>query len=196
MITLCVWTGEKYGREYIERLRQIVPGDLLCITDKEDHIPGVEKLVPPPKTAGWWLKLWAFSEEVPHPCLVLDLDIMALSPLNPFYKGDGFRIIRDFYPGGGRANINSSIMLLPHARPEIWDDWKNNSLAIERTYPTDQHYLLAQSLPWNFYPDSWTASYRRSVLTPETKVVVFHGEPKPHQVQWNPVRGANQFLPE
>lgn len=184
----CVWTGDLYGREYVERLRKQLP-NLLCVTDHDEQIPDVTMMKAPKGVKGWWVKPFFFSDVFKHPLLVVDLDMIFLKDVSAFEKTGAPYSLRDWTPTGARIrNINTSIMFLDRAYPWVWRDFLKNQAFIEKNWPTDQHWLWSLPLSWHHYPDNWAASYRRSVVTPETKVVVYHGRPKPHEVDWDPIR--------
>jgi hypothetical protein len=134
--------------------------------------------------------------------------MLALSPQH-------FWTIRDFRYLW-RANwrgINSSIMLWDTEKfGWIWQQFKeHNSAAITRQYHGDQDYIssvltdqdlrfmpehLIKSWRWQIKDggmDMKTRVYRRpdagSVLDPETAVMIFHGSPKPHEVQDSVIAG-------
>jgi hypothetical protein len=62
---LCVRFGSRYGREYVERLRNMVarhltvPYEFVCLTDDSTPIDGVRSIVQPHGgyQRGWWHKL-------------------------------------------------------------------------------------------------------------------------------------------
>jgi hypothetical protein len=197
MPVACIRTGERYSIEYVERLQDAVaPHPLICATDRPDHVPGVTNMVLPEGVKGWWGKIWLYSVDLPHPLFVLDLDIIIRAPIEPFLDFDGPMTIRDFYPGCKRADkMNGSVTLIPRAYPKVWENYVARKSEIELTYPSDQEYLGHSNIPWSFYPDEWCGSYRRSDITDKTKIVVFHGLPKPHEVGWSPFR-TDQWPPE
>jgi hypothetical protein len=82
---LCVRFGNKYGREYVERLRNMISRHLtvsyefVCLTDDLDPIEGVRTIYQPnaqyPK--GWWHKVHMFDSTLPLKGRILffDLDV-------------------------------------------------------------------------------------------------------------------------
>ena len=67
---LCVKFGNKYGRDYVERLRDMVarnltlPYEFVCFTDDNHPIEGVRSIVYPCQSykALWWHKVHMFDE--------------------------------------------------------------------------------------------------------------------------------------
>ncbi len=66
---LCVRFGQKYGPDYVERLRNMVsrhmtiPYEFACLTDDPNHIPGVRTIYQ--RSSGyikpWWHKIHMFD---------------------------------------------------------------------------------------------------------------------------------------
>jgi hypothetical protein len=198
MQIICVRTGTMYPIEYVERLRDAVaPHPLLCVTDQPEEAAGVTNIPAPNGVTGWWTKCWLYSVDAPQPVLALDLDLVFLQPIDPLLDFNGPTTIRDFYTGGRRGpHMNGSVTLIDKAYPQVWENYRTHQRETETTYPTDQHYLWHCDIPWAFYPDAWCQSYRRGTITDETKIVVFHGQPKPHEVGWIASRPSSQWLPE
>ena len=82
---LCVRFGNKYGREYVERLRNMVarhltvPYEFACLTDDQHDIAGVRKIYQPNANyaRGWWHKVHMFDNNlhIKGRILYLDLDV-------------------------------------------------------------------------------------------------------------------------
>lgn len=159
----------------------------------------------------WWYKMQVFDpQRIQGRVLYLDLDIIIVNDLDwvrdlsPKY----FWAIRDWrylwrplYQG-----INSSVMFWDTERfSDIWRDFQSQDLGeIVQRYHGDQDYVSAV-LPMEqrqFFPEEYIKSWRwqikdggmdfrsrtyraphaGSTLDPMAKIVVFHGQPKPHEV--------------
>lgn len=159
----------------------------------------------------WWYKMQMFNpEHFQGQLLYFDLDVVITGSLDWIFQMDPayFWGIRDFrWLWRNRwTGINSSMMWWDTVRwAKIWHDFNGRSLAtVMRQFAGDQDFL-SNSIPTAdlryFDPDlvkSWrweikdggldmkTRIYRRpsagSVLLPQTRVMVFHGNPKPHQI--------------
>jgi hypothetical protein len=212
MITVtCVWAGTKYSAEYVARLQKAVSEHLLlehqlvCFTDQKfPDIPGVEfrklPVLPFPIVYPWWYKVWLFSPDakLSGRILFLDLDIMILKNIDKFvsYSGE-FLGIRDFTRVQNPAikTTNSSIMCWDQQKhQDVWERFSNSAELIQKTYPGDQNYIsdyLGNRITW--WPDTWALSYRweylKTGLQKETAVLVFHGRPKPHELDWQLLGG-------
>jgi hypothetical protein len=160
----------------------------------------------------WWYKMQMFDDQhIKGRVLYFDLDTVIARPIDWMLAlpSQHFWTIRDFRYLW-RANwrgINSSIMLWDTDKfGWIWQQFcQHNIAAISRQYHGDQDYISSvltdrdlRFMPENFIK-SWrwqikdggmdmkTRVYRRpdagSVLDPDTAVMIFHGSPKPHEIQ-------------
>jgi len=159
----------------------------------------------------WWYKMQIFDpRHFSSRVLYLDLDVVLtgnldwMLSLSPRY----FWTLRDFRAlwKPNWQGMNSSMMFWdPRAFPNIWKNFRNENLSrIMKRYAGDQDYLsaalstnerrfiddgIAASWRWQVREggmDMKTRTYRRpgagSVLPPDTRMVIFHGQPKPHEV--------------
>lgn len=160
----------------------------------------------------WWYKMQMFDcRRIQGRVLYFDLDTVIvrnidwITALEPRY----FWAIRDYRSLWRPAwkGINSSVMLWDTVRFDwIWQDFAGKNIhATTKLYHGDQDYLsatipdrdlryidpsLIKSWRWQIKDggmDMKTRVYARpdagSVLDPYTHVMVFHGRPKPHEVQ-------------
>jgi len=164
------------------------------------------------RRGAWWYKLQLFDPQHRlNQVLYLDLDTVIVSDLSWIYDldRDYFWTLLDFKYLWRPAwqGINSSLMYVnPRKALNIWAPFENYSVQdIRRQFVGDQDYLnhiidrnrlrfidniKAQSWRWQVHDggmDQVSRGYRSpgqgSVLDPATSLVVFHGAPKPHQVQ-------------
>ena len=212
----CVYYGNKYKIEYVQKLYSMVkrhltyPFKFYCFTDhvkihkilKEDII---FRRFTEQDLQGWWNKLQLFHPSTPleGTTLYLDLDVVIMKRIDEFVEyGDKneFCIIRDF--GQPKAVYNSSIMRFnPQVHSNIiWDNWCKSKPSLKRL-AGDQNVIttIFQREEYkgkvNNFPDEWTQSYkwthrsdpltqpsrRTYELLPNSKIVVFHGSPNPHE---------------
>ncbi len=196
----CVWWGTQYGIDYVENLRDgvarhlTIPYDFVCITPHQKVPEGVIRMSPPiaPSAEGWWQKVGLFSPDLFGPSarvLYLDLDVIIINSLDKIASSDdAFCMIENFGPNKAHAAHNSSCMLWTPTEETAriftaFDDgvmkelhgdqcwiWRVMTDKIIRDF--ERHMCVSfkygkQNANWN-----WE--------TPETSVVVFHGQPKPH----------------
>jgi len=162
--------------------------------------------------SGWWYKPWVFSKELPLQgnILFLDLDIVIIKNIDELwqYNDNSFSIIRDFNRSTIKnwAKFNSSIFKFAQGSYSfVWDNFIKDTSVMRRLHG-DQDWIFSQiKSNFQFWPDEWIQSYKwevrnrndivkeglkrkfrdvaNPIIKPETKVLVFHGDPKPDEVQ-------------
>lgn len=143
---------------------------------------------------GWWNKLALFKEGLfpdGDRILYIDLDSVITSGLDDIIKYDGeFAILRDFYRPEG---MQSSVMAWKANGHSwiIWEAWVRNGMPKDEY--GDQRWIERMVNPdyWqDLYPNCFV-SYKIHAafdIPKCAKIVVFHGEPRPHEVKdgWMP----------
>ena len=181
-------------------LRLSVPHIFQCIS--EHHIDGIHNAQPINELPGWWGKLNLFAPTVSHTRnLWLDLDVTITqnidSLVTPLREGTALRVAKN-WAQSGHGGCQSSVQY-----------WEGSSAQI--IYDTfdhkDAHWPPRNDLFWDngqvkWGDQEWTTycrdtgkieveyfdhvvSYKyhcRQGLPPDSKVQVFHGEPKPADV--------------
>lgn len=162
--------------------------------------------------SGWWYKPWVFSNELPldGEILFLDLDIVIINNINHLWDFNpaSFSIIRDFNRSTIKswAKFNSSIFKFSKGTYSfVWENFIKDTNVMRRLHG-DQDWIFNQiKNNFQFWPDEWIQSYKwevrnrndvikdglkrrfkdvaNPVIKPETKILVFHGDPKPSEVQ-------------
>ena len=162
--------------------------------------------------SGWWYKPWVFSQELPLQgnILFLDLDIVIIKNIDELwqYNDNSFTIIRDFNRSTIKdwSKFNSSIFKFTQGSYSfVWDNFIKDTSIIRRLHG-DQDWIFSQiKSNFRFWPDEWIQSYKwevrnrndiikeglkrrfkdiaNPVIKSETKILVFHGDPKPSDVQ-------------
>lgn len=218
---ICVRFGNRYGREYVERLRNMVarhltvPYEFVCLTDDNHPIDGVRNIYQQNANyaKGWWHKVHMFDPNLPLRGRVLyfDLDVVIhnnIDKLASVYPSDFMGILdfnRKFYANW--KMLNSSVMAWNHGtQSHIWNQFISNPREAMRL-PGDQDWIWKTSKDRiKFWPHEWIQSYKWEIrrkedlvviggkrqfkavdhtieLDPECCVTVFHGDPKPQDVQ-------------
>jgi len=218
---LCVRFGNLYGREYVERLRNMVsrnitiPYRFCCLTDDNHPIEGVDTIYQPNAgyRKGWWHKVHMFNPNlnISGRILYFDLDIIVHSNIDKLIVSydKEFLGIRDFnrkfFPSW--QYLNSSVMSWIHGSNSfIWHEY-NKDVNSAQKLQGDQDWIWKIARPHiKFWPEDWIQSYKwetrsRSDLIlvngkrkfktvndnikpdPRCCVSVFHGDPKPQDVQ-------------
>lgn len=192
----CVKWGEMYGPEYVNILCNMVARNLpqkqkvkyVCFTDNPEGInKAIETRPLPENVMGWWSKLYLFKQgifEEGERVVYFDLDTVIVGPLDDIVKYNGdFAILRDFYRPQG---LGSGVMMWKGGFGwEIWDDWL--AAGKPKTEGGDQAWIErlyngSVDLLQELYPQAFV-SYKvhaHQMFPKDSKVVCFHGEPKPH----------------
>jgi uncharacterized Rossmann fold enzyme len=190
----CVKWGKLYGPEYVNILCNMVARNLpqkqkvkfVCFTDNAEGInPEIEIRALPEGVSGWWNKLYMFKPgvfEAGERLVYFDLDTVIVGPLDDIVKYQGkFATLRDFYRPDG---LGSGVILWEGGNHYIlWDSW------IDAGKPEieggDQAWIEKYKKPdllQELYPHSFV-SYKvhaSEMFPKDSRVVCFHGEPKPH----------------
>lgn len=160
----------------------------------------------------WWYKMQVFDpSQISGQVLYFDLDLVIIDRLDWILDLDPryFWAIRDWKYLWRPAwqGINSSIMYWDNTRfSQIYNKFQTiGAITVAEKYRGDQDFIsdILDSKHRKFFDDSWILSYRwqikdggldlktrcyrqpgaGSVLIPGTKILVFHGSPKPHEIQ-------------
>ena len=189
---LCVRFGNKYGIEYVEKLRNMVsrhisvPYEFVCLTDDPTPISGVRLIVQKNAgyTKGWWHKVHMFDPNLPLEgrILYLDLDVVIcgnLDRLVTVYKHD-FLGIRDFNRKFYKnwKNLNSSVLSWVHrSQTHIWNQFCSSKTTAMRLHG-DQDWIWKTSKDnIKFFPDSWIQSYKWEIRS-KTELQIYQGKRK------------------
>jgi hypothetical protein len=193
---VCVQSGnyQERGAEYVNVLYDSVKrnlshktaGKFVCFTDDPRGLSeGIESRPLPGGLDGWWNKLWLFSPGLfpdGDRIVYFDLDTLPIGSLDHLvsYRGP-FAALSDFFQPD---RLQSSVMLWEAGKQtDIWIDW-------EKQKPTlaggDQEWIescapdavrLQRAFPGLFVS---LKNDCRPYPPAGAKVVIFHGEPRPH----------------
>lgn len=217
---LCVRFGTRYGREYVERLRNMIARNLtvdyefVCLTDDKHPIDGVRSIYQPaePYAKLWWHKVHMFDPDldIAGTVIYFDLDVVISGNINklidcPVTHIYGIRDFnRKFYSSWN--SLNSSVMCWYHgAHGEIYNTFISNPTAAMKLHGDQDWIWKVAKDKIKFWPDTWIQSYKWEIrsrdelavrngalgfksISPVTPlkdccVAVFHGNPKPQDIQ-------------
>lgn len=200
LIVACVYWGNKYSLDYVYRLRGSLNQKLhrqhrfVCLSDRDIH--GIDTIPCFAKNwEGWWQKVSLFSPDM-FPAgsriLYLDLDVVltnSIGPLADLTADEPLIMIENFGPNKAHAAHNSSVMLWSHGDPRVANIYSLFTPDVMSSLHGDQCWIwrvLREQIA-NFPPGmvkSYKYDYRgRMERVPGASVVVFHGDPKPHEVK-------------
>lgn len=214
---LCIKWGKKYGPEYVNKLHNMVgrnlkrPFRFVCLTDDAEGIdPQIEvKPIPaigfdefdqrkPWTFAHGWLKLTSFANplyDLQGRTLFLDLDIVILDSLDPFFEQKGeFIVIKEWDKSDGTGNTSAYIYTIG-AHTDALDHLKNNYPASIADVRNEQEFItgyLSRQGKLSYWPEAWCRSFKRHCLRrglmgwfappmipPGARIIAFHGKPNP-----------------
>jgi hypothetical protein len=184
---LCVRFGNRYGREYVERLRNMVarhmtiPYEFACLTDDQHPIPGVRSIYQQNAgySKGWWHKVHMFDHKLPlvGRILYFDLDVVIhdnIDKLAMMFK-DQFMGIHDFNRKffANWKYLNSSVMAWDHGSQNyIWDQFKSNPKEAMRLQGDQDWIWKLGKDRIRFWPMEWIQSYKWEIRSREELTMV------------------------
>jgi hypothetical protein len=210
-IVLCMKWGTKYGPEYVNRLHAMVqrhlagPFRFVCLTDDARGVrAGVECLPLPtldlaPGADRGWPKLTTFKADL-HGlrgrALFVDLDIVIVDDITPFFEWPGaFLIIKD-WKRPWRVTGNSSVYRFEiGAHADVLQHFVDHQADVRARHRNEQEYLshaLQAQGRLSYWPAGWCRSFKYHCIPrwptnfwrpPDipagTRIVIFHGEVNP-----------------
>lgn len=179
----------------------------VCFTDDATGIDAGVEIRPlpslglPPGPERGWLKLATFAPtlaDVRGTTLFLDVDVIITDSLDAFFDPpESFYIMYDFNPKRPGVGNSSVYRFEVGAHPSVLADFVADFEKVKREHRNEQEYLTAAMKRMgklNFWPDAWAVSYKKRCIPafprslwqapacpPETRIVIFHGHPKPEE---------------
>lgn len=211
-VVICMKWGTKYGPEYVNRLyamvRRHLCGDfrMVCLTDNADGIRTEVECYPIPPLdlpsgipERGWTKLATFAADlhgIQGTALFLDVDVVIVGSLDPFFEEPGdFLIIHD-YKRPWRITGNSSVYRFElGAHPDVLAYFRNHFDEIRAKFRNEQAYLsdfMHRKGLLRYWPAAWCPSFKYHgipvwptnywtppFVPPSARIVIFHGECNP-----------------
>lgn len=201
LIVACVYVGDKYPLDYVDRLygsvkrNLTVPFTFHALTDNVVHFHGSRFKIWGGRAhairvayPGWWAKIGLFDPQLFKPgqrVLYLDLDVVVCGSLDRIVSvAEPFVAVENFSPNRNQSAHNSSVMVWTagHERPtsifndfrrEYMDQLHGDQCWISRLLPDTPNFSNAD-----------IKSYKYHTLRGDKggSVIVFHGKPDPHEV--------------
>ena len=211
-IILCMKWGTKYGPEYVNRLYAMVARHLrgafrfVCLTDRSEGVRPEVQCLPIPDLAlpegipeRGWKKLTTFEADLHGlrgTALFLDLDVVIVDDITPFFEQPGeFLIIHD-WKRPWRVTGNSSVYRFRvGAHADVLAKFRAEQAQARADFRNEQAFLsdvLHQQGKLAYWPKEWCASFkyhcipgwptnfwREPVIPKGCRIVIFHGEVNP-----------------
>lgn len=174
---------------------------IVCLTDCDIDHPGVEAVPLVHDWPGWWSKIELFRPGLlAGPTLYLDIDTVVVGALDGA-RVDDFTMLACVYRGG---DVGSGIMGWTRTPTHIYERFCSDPDRNMRRYRTtarwgDQGFIRDHlgATPKTFGTEfrSYKVHCRRGVPA-GTKIVYFHGKPRPWQVgiDWLADKEDSQWL--
>jgi hypothetical protein len=209
---LCMKWGTKYGPQYVNRLHAMVQrhlkGDFrfVCLTDRSEGIvPEVQCLpipsldLPPGIPERGWTKLTTFAADLhglQGTALFLDLDVVIVDDITPFFELPGeFLIIHD-WKRPWRVTGNSSVYRFRlGAHADLLAHFRGHVDEVRAAFRHEQAYLsdwLQRQGKLAYWPAAWCASWkyhciprfptnywRDPQIPAGARILIFHGVMNP-----------------
>jgi hypothetical protein len=196
----CVNVGDKYGREYVFKLKNAVEKHLhlkhrfYCITDKPELYPFSIKSDNLP---GYWNKISIFKHT--GTCLYFDLDVIIHNNIDKLVS-DNFKMINPVWknpykakyvedrPDIGTSFTNSSVMAWTN-ETKIYDKFMSDPEYYIFKYDGDDRFLYHETKHKTFdtniiysYRDGahWETDNEKFKYRKEYSVALFHQQPEIH----------------
>lgn len=217
---LCIKWGKKYGPEYVNKLHSMVsrhlhrPFRFVCLTDDGTGIDPAIEVKPIPMVGfdefdqrkPWsfghgWLKLTSFADplyDLQGRTLFLDLDIVIVDSLDPFFEQEGaFIVIKEWDKKDDTGNTSCYLYTIG-AHADALAHLKNDFPASIAQVRNEQEFItqyLARQGKLRYWPAEWCRSFKRHcmrrgimgwfsppTIPPGAKIIIFHGKPNPPDV--------------
>lgn len=197
---LCLKWGTKFSPTYVNRLYNAVSRNLTvpfqfhCLTEDSTDLDSDIVIHPLPHKlpgAGWWQKLYMFSDEVDIQGRILffDLDTLITGNIDHLTcRTEPFVCLQDFFYL--KENVGSAMMSWESGTlTHLWDDFfKSPNTVIKKFHPHgDQKWIQQQTKDrtyWQLlYPNQFV-SFKMHCVTgvPRfAKVICYHGYPSIEQ---------------
>ncbi|GAA0748864.1 glycosyltransferase [Ideonella azotifigens] len=211
-VVLCMKWGSKYGPEYVNRLyamvRRHLRGDFrfVCLTDDGRGVRSEVECLPIPKLElppgipeRGWTKLTTFEADLhglTGTALFLDLDVVIVADITPFFEQPGeFLIIHD-WKRPWRITGNSSVYRFRlGAHADVLAEFLRDQADIRARLRNEQAFLsevMHRQGKLAYWPAEWCCSFKyhsipkfplnylRAPQVPAgARIVVFHGVMNP-----------------
>jgi len=209
---LCMKWGTKYGPEYVNRLYAMVRRHLkgefnfVCLTDRSEGIRAEVQCLPIPELTlpngepeRGWKKLTTFEADLhglKGTALFLDLDVVIVDDITPFFEVPGeFLIIHD-WKRPWRITGNSSVYRFElGAHADVLQQFRENQAQAKADFRNEQAFLTAvlhKQGKVRYWDASWCASYkyhcipfwpssywRKPFIPHGARILIFHGVMNP-----------------
>jgi len=217
MNIVCMKWGTAYGPDYVIRLHAMVQRHaphgvrFVCFTDDPTGIPDAIETQPLPEVKipdlkdmahgsdvkrNIWRKVGLYRDDLgglEGLTLYLDLDLVIVDDLTPFFEHEGAFCIIENWTQRGRGIGNSSVVRFRIGEQgHIVRAMEDDPERVARAFYGEQHFVSKTARGLTFWPDTWCRSFKFHCMPPralewamppkkpdDARIIVFHGTPKP-----------------
>lgn len=214
LVICCVLrTGGVYNCDYVNALANsikrnvTVPHEFVCLTNDATGFNSNVDIVIPLKHdfKKWWCKIELFRPDIfsGKRVFFLDLDTVVVDNIDQIVsKNFDFCGLRDFYK---LTTLGSGLMAWQHDKyHHVYERFIRNSTYIMNNTPEgDQRWINDNIKSMKYFQDVFgnnVVSYKKDCvknklfkLPNNSKIVCFHGVPKPHQIEYAQIK--DHWLP-
>lgn len=202
-------SGGDYSAEYVRRLKAGITANtrkkvrFVCLCDEFAYAElkkekGIILRLLTCGWPGWWSKMEMFKPSMGEfgDFLYIDLDTVICGNIDKLLEVTEDACLRDVLaPDNNQTACGSGIMFLTEeVRRQIWNEWFRDPPGHSKKAGRggDQMFLH----PWlvkmkrlqDILPTGFMISYKKSLVfrrgTQGASVVIFHGVPRPHSIEW------------
>lgn len=199
-------SGKEYGAAHAQWLHAQLPAAVpaFCLSDIE--VPGVNTLPLSGSWPGWWSKLEAFNPDLAiigdQDLLLLDIDTVITGDIMPFLEPRPFTALTDFYrEQQPAAPMASAVMYIPASvKAAMWSAWladpdghirecsrpekHGDQGFIGSVLTADRWQDVLPGAAISYKKDvaaagRWSRSVGSGTVPTGTRLVCFHGQPRP-----------------
>ncbi len=202
------WTNRnkkvEYFPEHVRRLKRMVekfypkPHRFFCLTDIGYRLPDIKTIPLKHNWPGWWSKIELFKKDLGiRRKFYIDLDTVIVGDIISLVRfKHKFSVLRNLTPNTSNSGrIGSGIMAWRGDYSYLYTEFCKSPEKFMQEYTTsrrwgDQGFIQDHLKKWGYLQDIEPAalvSYKfglkdKDILPKGTKIVIFHGVPKPEDV--------------
>ncbi len=205
---VCMKWGTSYGADDVNLLHAMVrrhlhrPYEFVCVADTPAGLdPAITHRPLPamdfrgPEPVSPWRKVSLFSPalaDLDPPALFLDLDVLIVDDIGPFFDHPGrFCIIENWTTKGKRIGNSSVFRFEPGAHVDVFEKFMADPQGVMRRIDNSQTFTSWNVGELTWWPREWVRSFKfhclpygplrlvRPARVPAgARIIAFHGRPK------------------
>jgi hypothetical protein len=130
---------------------------------------------------GWWCKMEIMRPDIKGDWLYMDMDTLVIGDIQTLLDVGQFAMLGDYY----RPKLESGVMYLTEEiRAELWEVWITNPQKWIEKYRGDGDFIretVGHKAIDLRNTVSGLHSYKVNGLRNDTRLLIYHGQPRPHE---------------